>query len=64
MSAPATDRDPAEARSAPDFQPADSPPARHLAAKVAGNVIAALLGLAIGYLLLCWFRPDMFPMPW
>ncbi|MBU4272197.1 MAG: Hsp70 family protein [Planctomycetes bacterium] len=29
-----------------------------------GHVIAALLGLALGYLILCRLRPETFPFPW
>ena len=29
-----------------------------------GNAIAALLGLALGYLILSWLRPEAFPLSW
>ncbi|NLF07976.1 MAG: Hsp70 family protein, partial [Pirellulaceae bacterium] len=29
-----------------------------------GHVIAAALGLTLGYLILCWLRPETFPFPW
>jgi hypothetical protein len=29
-----------------------------------GHVLAALLGLSLGYLILAWRRPLTFPMPW
>ncbi len=29
-----------------------------------GHVIAALLGLALGYVILSWLRPETFPFPW
>jgi hypothetical protein len=29
-----------------------------------GHVLAAVLGLAIGYLVLSWLRPETFPLPW
>jgi molecular chaperone DnaK len=29
-----------------------------------GHVLAALLGLAIGYLVLSWLKPESFPLPW
>ena len=29
-----------------------------------GHVLAALLGLALGYLILAWLRPLTFPLPW
>jgi hypothetical protein len=33
-------------------------------AQVAGHIIASLLGLGCGYVLLRWFRPDIFPPLW
>jgi hypothetical protein len=29
-----------------------------------GHVLAALLGLILGYLILAWLRPLTFPLPW
>lgn len=29
-----------------------------------GHVVAAVLGLTLGYLILCWLRPETFPFPW
>jgi hypothetical protein len=29
-----------------------------------GHVLAALLGLILGYLILAWLRPLAFPLPW
>ena len=31
---------------------------------VVGHVLAALVGLGLGYLVLSWLRPDTFPLPW
>jgi len=31
---------------------------------VVGHVLAALIGLGLGYLVLSWLRPEMFPLPW
>jgi molecular chaperone DnaK len=32
--------------------------------RVVGHVIAAVLGLMLGYAVLSWLRPEMFPFPW
>jgi hypothetical protein len=29
-----------------------------------GHILAALLGLVLGYLILAWLRPLTFPLPW
>ena len=29
-----------------------------------GHVVFALAGLGLGYLVLCWLRPDTFRLPW
>jgi hypothetical protein len=29
-----------------------------------GHIVAALLGLSLGYLILSWLRPEMFAWPW
>jgi hypothetical protein len=31
---------------------------------VVGHVLAALIGLGLGYLVLWWLRPETFPLPW
>jgi len=43
--------------------PADLPLPRWLF-NLIGHVLAALLGLALGYLILAWLRPLTFPLPW
>lgn len=35
-----------------------------LAINLIGHVVAALLGLAIGYLILSFLQPELFPLPW
>jgi hypothetical protein len=55
------------APSAEERSSRDSPPELPLPRWVfnlVGHVLAALLGLVLGYLILAWLRPLTFPLPW
>ena len=39
-------------------------PTPHWFFSLTGHVIAAAVGLGLGYLLLHWLRPEKFPLPW
>jgi hypothetical protein len=59
----------ADAAGASDHDPsaAESPatlPIPRWAFNLIGHVLAALLGLAIGYLILSQLKPETFPLPW
>jgi len=50
-------------------KPPDAPPTSALSLprwlfNLIGHVLAALLGLGLGYLFLSWWRPESFPWPW
>jgi hypothetical protein len=52
----------ADKRSDSDLQP-ELPVPRWLL-NLVGHVLAASLGLILGYLILAWLRPLTFPLPW
>lgn len=57
----------AEAKTGEDEEPAKSPyvlPFPRWAFNLTGHIVFALIGLALGYLVLCWLRPNTFRLPW
>ena len=51
-------------RPKPSSVSATGPAVRRWMFRVTGHVLAALLGLALGFLVLHWLRPDAVPLPW
>jgi hypothetical protein len=51
-----------------DATPPETPPYQlpipHWLFSMTGHIIAAAIGLGLGYLLLHWLRPGKFPLPW
>ncbi len=39
-------------------------PIPHWVVSLIGHVFSAAIGLGLGYLILHWFKPVKFPMPW
>ncbi|MFI5382090.1 MAG: Hsp70 family protein [Tepidisphaerales bacterium] len=45
-------------------QPADDGPVPPWLLRIIGHVVAALVGLSVGYFILHWWRPMDYPLPW
>ena len=48
----------------PDPPPTSALPLPRWLFNLVGHVVAALLGLGLGYLFLSWWKPESFPWPW
>ena len=63
-SAAAIDWTPEEATAEPNALSPDESKSSRLLFSLIGHVLAALIGLGLGYLILNWMRPEKFPLPW
>jgi hypothetical protein len=64
MSAPQSVRSVSAHEKPPQPPPQSALPIPRWLFNLIGHVLAALLGLGIGYLFLSWWKPESFPLPW